>query len=132
MKIATLIARLLLGLVFFAAGISSFIMTGLGKMPPPTPGYAGDFQNVVFGSHFVLFASAVQAVGGILLLIGRYVPLALVALAAVLYNILAFHLTMQPLMIFPGLVLVVLWIVVARAYRANLLPLLAARPPTSV
>jgi uncharacterized membrane protein YphA (DoxX/SURF4 family) len=132
MRIATLIARLLLGLVFLAAGVSSFVIDLSGHAPPPMPGYAGDFQTLIFGSHFVLFTGAAQAVVGMLLLIGRYVPLALVTLAAILYNIFAFHVTMQPAMLVPVLVCIVLWVVVARAYAPNLRPLLEAKPPTSV
>jgi hypothetical protein len=50
--------------------------------------------------------------GGLLLLFGRFVPLALTLLAAELYNILAFHLTMSPGTIAPALVACVLWILV--------------------
>jgi hypothetical protein len=124
MRIATLVSRLLLGLVFLAAGVSSFVIDLGGHAPPPMPGYAGDFQTLVFGSHFVLFTGAAQAVVGMLL--------ALVTLAAILYNILAFHITMQPAMLVPVLVCIVLWVVVARAYAPNLRPLLEAKPPTSV
>jgi hypothetical protein len=47
--------------------------------------------------------------GGLLLLSGYFVPLALTVLAAELYNILAFHLTLAPASIPPALVASVLW-----------------------
>lgn len=124
MKIAVLIARILLGLLFVFSGSFAFIPF----TPPPQPGLAGQFQDVFFASHWVKFVEVVQLVVGILLLVNRYVPLALVALAAVLANILFFHLSMQPQGIVPGLIATVLWFLVAWWHRASFAPLLAAKP----
>ena len=52
----------------------------------------------------VVLLRALQVLGGLLLLFGFFVPLALTMLAAELYNILAFHLTMAPGSIAPALV----------------------------
>ena len=64
MKITALIARLLLGLVFIAAGAF-----GLFGTQPPMPGSVGQFNAVAYGTHFMAFVSAAQLVIGILLLI---------------------------------------------------------------
>jgi putative oxidoreductase len=56
--------------------------------------------------------------------LNRYVPLALVVSAALLYNILAFHITMFPAGIVPGLVLTVCWFVLAASMRERLTGLL--------
>ncbi len=80
-----------------------------------------------FQSHWVLFVDAIQAIAGVMLLLNRFVPLALVMLAAVLSNILVFHITMMPLGIFPGLFATALWFVVALPLRAHFAPLLVAR-----
>lgn len=125
MKIAVLIARILLGLLFVFSGSFAFIPF----TPPPQPGLAGQFQDVFFASHWVKFVEVVQLVVGILLLANRYVPLALVALAAVLANILFFHLSMQPQGIVPGLIATALWFLVAWWHRASFAPLLAAKAP---
>lgn len=125
MKIAVLIARILLGLLFVFSGSFAFIPF----TPPPQPGLAGQFQDVFFASHWVKFVEVVQLVVGILLLANRYVPLALVALAAVLANILFFHLSMQPQGIVPGLIATGLWFLVAWWHRASFAPLLAAKAP---
>ena len=127
MRIVLMIARVLLGLAFAAAGLSGFFLVVKG--PPPMPGLAGDFQRVFFESRWVLFVDGVELVAGCLLLLNRYVALALVLLAAVLANILVFHLTMARAGILPGLVLTACWIVVASGHRSTLLPLLASRPP---
>ncbi len=125
MKIAVLIARILLGLLFVFAGVFAFIPF----TPPPQPGLAGQFQDVFFASHWVKFVEVVELIVGVLLLINRYVPLALVALAAILANILFFHLAMQPQGIVPGLIATVLWFLVAWRHRASFAPLLAAKAP---
>ena len=65
--------------------------------PPPTNPLALQFFGAMASaSHFAAFFFAGQVFGGLLLLFGRFVPLALTLLAAELYNILAFHLTMSP------------------------------------
>jgi hypothetical protein len=73
----------------------------------------------------VLFA--VQLLGGLLLLSGYFVPLALTLLAAELYNILSFHLTLAPASIPPALLASVLWILVFLQYRASFKDVLAAK-----
>ena len=123
MKIAVLVSRILLGLVFLASGISGFFIT----IPPPMPGLAGAFQDVYFHSHWVLFVGVVELIAGVLFLFNRFVPLALVATAAIIFNILVFHIIMMPLGIFPGLVLLGLWLIVAFSVRPHLEPLLASK-----
>jgi uncharacterized membrane protein YphA (DoxX/SURF4 family) len=88
MKIATLIARILLGLVFFVFGLNPFLHFLPAIMPP---GVAGQFLSLLIETHYVYFVGAVQLVGGALLLANRYVPLALTLLGPVIVNILLYH-----------------------------------------
>jgi putative oxidoreductase len=118
-------ARVVLGLIFTASGAS--IVFFLASSPPPAPGLAGTFQDVFFRSHWVVFVDAVEFVAGVLLLINRFVPLALVLLGAVISNILAFHLTMQTETIALPLLVLALWIVLAHHHRASLEPLFRQR-----
>jgi hypothetical protein len=74
-----------------------------------------------------VFFLAVQLIGGILLLSGFFVPLALTLLAAELYNILAFHLTLAP-GIAPALVACVLWALVFLQHRESFKGIFAAKP----
>ena len=115
MSIVVTIARILLGLIFVVIGLNGFIFF----MPPPPvlPHYAALFTAATAGSHFIWFTSGVQVIAGILLLINRYVPLAVVVLAAVLSNILIFHITMMPATILPALIAAVLWFIVAWPLR---------------
>ncbi|MGZ3505447.1 MAG: DoxX family membrane protein [Vulcanimicrobiaceae bacterium] len=127
MNIATTIARILLGLIFTAAGASAFFMS----TPPPQPGLAGAFSDIFFRSHWVLFVGAAQLMLGVLLLINRFVPIALIVLAAFLYNSFAFHITMAQSALPAPIVVTALWLLVALKYRALFAPLFAATPVPS-
>lgn len=94
MKIATLIARILLGLVFVVFGANFFLH--FIPQPPPPPGLAGDYFKVFAASGYMYVVGALQLLSGLLLLIGRFVPLALTVLAAMIFNILVFHVLMAP------------------------------------
>jgi len=94
MKVATIIARSLLGLIFLVFGLNVFLHCI--PMPPPPEGPARDFMTALFVSHYLYVVGALQAAGGVLLLLGRRVPLGLVLLGPVIVNILCFHLLMAP------------------------------------
>lgn len=95
MKIATIIARSLLGLIFVTFGSNMFLH--FIPMPPPPEGPAREFMTALYLSHYLYIVGAVQVVGGLLLLLsGRRAPLALTLLGPVIVNILAFHALMAP------------------------------------
>jgi uncharacterized membrane protein YphA (DoxX/SURF4 family) len=94
MKIATIIARVLLGLIFVVFGSNIFLH--FIPMPPPSPGLVGDFTKALFLSHYLHVVAVFQIVGGLLLLIGRFVPLGLLLLAPVIVNIDLVHILMDP------------------------------------
>ena len=83
-------------------------------------------QRIAFAAFFF----ALQVLGGLLLLSGFFVPLALTLLAAELYNILAFHLTMAPGSIAPALVACVLWILVFLQCRESFKGIFFTKPAT--
>ena len=92
MKIAMLIARILLGLIFLVFGLNPFLHFLPAILPP---GLAGQFLSVLIESHYVLFIGAIQLIGGALLLVNRYVPFALTLLGPVIVNILLYHLLLS-------------------------------------
>ena len=94
MKIATIIARILLGLIFVVFGSNIFLH--FIPMPPPPPTLAGDFSKALFLSHYLHVVALFQIVGGLILLIGRFVPLGLVLLSPVIVNIDLVHILMDP------------------------------------
>jgi uncharacterized membrane protein YphA (DoxX/SURF4 family) len=125
-KIAAIIARYLLGLMFTVFGLNGFLQ--FIHQPPPTNPLALQFFIAITASHFSAFFFAVQLVAGLLLLSGYFVPLALVLLAAEIFNILAFHLTMAPTTIAPGLLAAVLWVLVFLQHRRSFAGILSAKP----
>src|SRR5437763_4327715 len=94
MKVATIIARIVLVLIFVVFGSNIFLH--FIPMPPPPPTLAGDFTKALFVSHYLHVVAVFQIVGGLLLLIGRFVPLGLVLLAPVIVNIDLVHVLMEP------------------------------------
>ena len=92
MKIATIIARLLLGLVFVVFGSNAFLQF----MPvPPMTGPKADFIGSMAATGYLQFVAALQVIGGALLLIGWFVPLGLTLLGPIVVNIIIYHLCMD-------------------------------------
>jgi putative oxidoreductase len=115
MKIAVLIARILVGLTFFVFGLNGFL--GFIPKPPLPAGLAGQFQVVLFQSHYVWFVSGFQLVGGMLLLVNRYVVLALTILGPVIVNILLYHLLLDHTGGVVAVVVTLLWGLLVFRYR---------------
>src|SRR5712671_7638178 len=93
MKILTHISRFLLGFIFLVFGLNGFLH--FIPMPPPS-GVAGQFLGSMFVTKYLLFVFAIQLIGGALLLVNRYVPIALTILGPIIVNILLFHSLMNP------------------------------------
>lgn len=89
MKIATIIARTLLGLIFLVFGSNAFLH--FIPMPPPPVGPAGDFMKAIFVSNYFYVVAVTQVLGGLLVLSGRFTALGLLFLGPVIVNILCFH-----------------------------------------
>jgi uncharacterized membrane protein YphA (DoxX/SURF4 family) len=116
MKIVTLIARLLLGLAFVVFGLNGFLHF-IPQQPMPA-GTAGEFSAALAATQYIHVIFAIQLVSGVLFLINRFVPLALVLIGPVIVNILLFHIFMAPAGIPPGLFVTVLWFVVFVSVRS--------------
>jgi len=118
-----LVSRVLLGAMFVLFGVNGFVM--FLPSPPTIPQQAMTFFVMMGSSHFSYLVFGAQLIAGLLVLFNRYVPLAIVTLAAVLANIWAFHITMYPAGIFPmPIIATVLWFAVAWSIRSSFAPLL--------
>lgn len=117
MRISTIIARVLLGLVFVVFGSNAFLH--FLPMPPLPQGVTGEYLHAFFASGYVYVIGGFQVVGGLLLLIGRFVPLGLTILCAIIVNIWAFHLLMapEPAGLVPAIVVTVLELFLVWRYR---------------
>ena len=128
MKIAVLIARILLGLLFFVFGLNNILH--FMKMEMPT-GDAGVYLGVLSAHGIMNLVGVLMVIAGLLLLVGRYVPLALVILGPLIVNILIFHFMIAHFGAAPGLVALVLEGFLIWAYRFNFRGLFEAAPEVS-
>ena len=126
MKIATIIARILLGFVFAAAGLVSLLKQG--KMAG-MPADATTFLTLMVAHHYTVFVALVMLLGGLLLLAGRFVPLGLVFLGPILVNILLFHALFHVPGSITGIVCTLLEIFLIWVYRSSFRGIFLANPP---
>ena len=80
--------------------------------------------------HFLAVVFAIQLAGGILLLVNRYVPLALTLLGPVIVNVVLFHLLMAPSGLPLAIVTGVLWSLVFASVRRAFAGIFAAHTVT--
>jgi len=128
-KIATSIARVLLGLVFFVFGLDGFLHFVPQPTTPPPEGAMAFAMALMKSGYMFPLIKGTEFVAGALLLANVFVPLALVLLAPVVINIVAFHLFLAPSGVVLAIVLLAVEIGLAWTYRAAYRPLLIAREP---
>jgi len=117
LKIVTLIARILLGLISVVFGLNGFLnFLSMGPMPT---GLAGQFVGALALSHYYWVVAALQIAGGALLLANRFVPLALVLLGPVIVNIICYHVFLNPSGAGPAAVVTILWLIVFYSNRQH-------------
>jgi putative oxidoreductase len=110
MKIAVMIARILLGAIFVFFGLNIYFHYLPAPPMPPSP--LERFSTVMAETHYMHVIAVFQVVPGILLLFNRYVPLALTLLGPVIFNIILTHTLMQPQGLPPGIVTLLLWLLI--------------------
>ena len=95
MKIVTIIARVLLGLIFVVFGLNGFLH--FIPMPPPPPDSAAmHFFTALSTTGYMKVVFALQILGGLLVLLNFLPVLGLAILYPIVFNIVLFHLTMAP------------------------------------
>lgn len=81
--------RMLFGLLCIVFGLNKFI----GFMPmPPIPGDGGVLMGIYSTSGFFVLIGALEVLGGLALVVNKFVPLALTILVAIMFNAVIFHL----------------------------------------
>jgi putative oxidoreductase len=125
MRTASAIARYLAGVIFLVFGLNGFL--NFIPLPPPE-GIAAQFMGALYVSHYLWIIFAFQVIAGILLLVNRYVALAVAVLAPVIVNILVFHALMAPSGLPLALFVAVLWTVIFIDVRPAFAGLFQARP----
>jgi uncharacterized membrane protein YphA (DoxX/SURF4 family) len=122
------IARVLLGLMFFVFGLNGF----LNFIPQPPkesmPAAIVAFTEAMMATgYFLKLVKGTEMLVGALLLLNRFVPLALTVLAPIIVNIVAIHAFLAPSGLGMAIVILGLELYLAWAYRAAFRSMLGAR-----
>lgn len=121
-----LVVRILLGLMFFVFGLNGILH--FIPAPPMPDNDASRMAAILMRSHWMTFVALLQVIGGLLLLVGRYVPLALVILGPIIVNILLYHFLLDRHGVAAGLVAAVLEVFLIWVYRRSFRGLFDAAP----
>ncbi len=122
MKTALKIITALFGLFWLVFGLNNF----LHFFPIPEPSQEGaDFMRALENTGYVLpLVYGAQIVAGLLLLVRRFVPLALLVLAPIVANILPYDLLLNPSGLVIGGVIGALYVAVLFDHKHKFIPLL--------
>ena len=115
MKILTNISRFLLAIILTVLGLNGFLHF---------------IQGAMSISNYLLVIFALQLISGVLLLINRYVPLALTILSPVMMNILLYGVLISPADFGFALFVAILWVVVLVSVRSAFAGIFEARVGT--
>jgi putative oxidoreductase len=92
MKIAAIVVRILMGLLFIFGAVAFFL-----SQPPQLPdgNLKTYFEGLAASGYFFTLLKVTELVCGIALVGGRYVPLALIILSPIIVNILGVHIFLE-------------------------------------
>ena len=124
-RISTAIVRVLLGLMFLVFGLNGF----LNFIPAPKD-MPQEIMNVIgalMKAGYMTVVSGAEVLVAVLLLTNRFVPLALALLAPIVVGIITYHVAMQPATIGPGIVVLLMELYLAWAYRGAFRSMLRIR-----
>ena len=117
MKIAVLIARVLLGLIFVVFGLNFFFPAVLHLPQPPMSAQATAFSGGLWGSgYFFQYMKVIEIVSGFGLLINRYTAFFALVLFPISVNIFLFHSILAPAGVPVGLAIIILNLFLGIAY----------------
>jgi uncharacterized membrane protein YphA (DoxX/SURF4 family) len=124
-RIVTAIVRILLGLMFLIFGLNGFL--NFIPTPKDIPPQIMNVMSALMAAGYMKVVSGAEVLIALMLLTNRFVPLALALLAPIIVGIITFHIAMQPATIGPGIVVAVMELYLAWAYRAAFRPMLRAK-----
>ena len=115
MRFAIIGARVILGLIFTVFGLNGFFhFIPNPEMNEPMT----TFMMALAGTgYFMIVVKVVEVVSGLMILTGRFLPLGLILLAPVSVHILFVHLFLDQAGLAMAIVIVVLQVFLAFAYR---------------
>jgi len=120
-------ARILMGLLFLVFGLNGFL-NFIPQPKTPMPEGAAAFATALIKTGYMMrLVMGTQLLVGVLLLVNRFVPLALALIAPIIVGIISFHLFLAPATIGPGIVVLIMEGYLAWSYRHAFQPMLAPR-----
>jgi putative oxidoreductase len=126
MKIAMIIVRTLMGLLFLFASI--VVLFNLVPKPELTGAVKTFNDGMDAAPYFLPVLKVTELLSGIAFVTGRFVPLATVVIAPVIVHIFLFHLFLDTTGLPVAIFLVLANIFVAYYYRSSYKGLLEAKP----
>src|SRR5262245_15791814 len=124
-RIVTAIVRILLGLMFLVFGLNGFL--NFIPQPKDIPQEIITVMGALMKAGYMTVVSGAEVLTAVLLLMNRFVPLALALLAPIIVGILTFHIFMAPATIVPGIIVTAMELYLAWAYRGAFRPMLEAK-----
>jgi len=124
-RYGTAIVRILLGLLFLVFGLNGFL--NFIPQPKEIPPEVMAVMGALMKGGYMSVVSGAEVLIAVMLLANRFVPLALALLAPIIVGILTFHIAMAPATIGPGIVVLLMELYLAWAYRGAFRPMLAAK-----
>jgi putative oxidoreductase len=117
MRIAVIIVRVLMGIMFLQASVMFFL-----KITPAQPEMSKDIMTYMSGltiGHTLEIIKVIELLCAISFLIGRYVALATVVLFPITVNILLYHVMLDPSNMLVAVLIFVAHVFLLYAYRKN-------------
>ena len=115
--------RILFGVFCLVFGVNKFA----GFMPfPEIPGDGGTLMGIYVTSGFMKIVGVIEILGGLALILNKYVPLALTFLIAVMFNATIFHALHDPANIAGAILGLVLGLILVYAFKDRFKSLLSA------
>jgi putative oxidoreductase len=127
MKIAMIIVRTLMGLMFLFASVVVLFKINMGKMPEMSEANKTFMAGITASGYLMTFIKVTELVCAILFLIGRYVTLATVVIFPIVINILLTHIFVAPEGVPTAVALLIGNLFLAYYYRKNYVTLFSAK-----
>ncbi|WP_227995178.1 hypothetical protein [Oceanobacillus sp. CFH 90083] len=119
------ISRIGLGFIFLIAGLNGyFVIFNLEPFIATSPEAMSLFE---FG-YLLIIEKSLEIICGVLLIINRFVPLALALLLPIIVNIFLLHLFLDRSLLLLAVILVVMQSYLLFCYRRNFISLLEKKP----
>ena len=115
--------RIIFGLFCLFFGINNFAQF---LTFPPIPGDGGELLRIYADSGFMNLISVLEILGGLALLVKKYIPLALTVLIAILFNATIFHALHDPGNIIGALLGLIMGLVLVYVYKVRFFSLMSS------